>query len=97
MNHDVHVAVQIIPLGSNAPYPLIDKAIEVIARSGISYQVGAMETVLQGPYDRVMKVIDAAQSACMEAGAEELVVNIKVHRRRAQSISWNEKLAKYGG
>jgi uncharacterized protein YqgV (UPF0045/DUF77 family) len=95
MNHIVHVAIQIVPVSKEHPYPIIDKAIEAIEKSGVDYRVGAMETVMQGPYDKLMEIAKQAQQACLDAGAEELVVTMKVHARRHGDVSWDEKLSKY--
>lgn len=95
MQNQVHIAVQIVPVTKQDPYSLIDKAIEVIDRSGIEYRVGAMETVLQGDYDSIMKVIKEAQQVCLDAGADEIVVTLKVHAKRNDDVTWEQKLAKY--
>ena len=95
MKHQVHVAVQIVPISKQHPYPIIDKAIEVIQNSGVDYRVGAMETVMQGPYDKLMAVVEKAQDACLNAGADELVVTLKVHAKKNGDVSWAEKLEKY--
>jgi len=95
MKNQVHVAVQIVPISKEHPYPIIDKAIDVINRSGIPYRVGAMETVLQGDYDAIMKVIKEAQQVCLDSGAEEIVVTMKVHAKREGDVTWEQKLEKY--
>ncbi len=92
MKHQIHFAIQIVPISKDHPYPIIDKAIEVIANAGLSYKVGAMETVIQGDYDSVMQVARKAQEACFEAGADELVVTMKVHVRKNCDVTWDEKL-----
>jgi uncharacterized protein YqgV (UPF0045/DUF77 family) len=92
MTDIVHIAIQIVPVSKEHPYPLIDKAIEVIDRSGVDYRVGAMETVMQGKYDTLMKVAYEAQLACLEAGADEIVVTMKVHAKKKGDVSWEEKL-----
>jgi uncharacterized protein YqgV (UPF0045/DUF77 family) len=97
MNKIVHIAIQIVPVSKEHPYPIIDKAIKVIEESGIDYRVGAMETVMQGPYDKLMDVAKKAQQACLDAGAEEVVVTMKVHAKRNEDVDWEDKLAKYGG
>jgi uncharacterized protein YqgV (UPF0045/DUF77 family) len=91
MKHQVHIALQIVPITKEHPYPIIDKAIEVIDRSGTQYRVGPMETVMQGDYDKIMSTVKAAQQACLDAGAEEVVVTMKVHARRNGDVSWEEK------
>lgn len=95
MEHQVHVALQIVPISKEHPYPIIDKAIGVIAQSGLDYRVGAMETVIQGSYDKIMDVVKKAQEACLSAGADEIVVTMKVHAKRGSDVRWEEKLDKY--
>jgi uncharacterized protein YqgV (UPF0045/DUF77 family) len=92
MKNIVHVAIQIVPVSKEHPYPLIDKAIEVIQRSGVDFRVGAMETVMQGPYDKLMQIAKEAQQACIDAGADEVVVTMKVHAKKNGDVSWEEKL-----
>lgn len=91
----VHLAIQIVPITDKHPYPIIDKAIEVIHASGVEYRVGAMETVMQGPYDKLMSIAKQAQQSCLDAGAESVVVTMKVHAKRSGDVSWEEKLDKY--
>lgn len=95
MKHQVHVAIQIVPISKEHPYPIIDKAIEVIKRSGVDYRVGAMETVMQGDYRQLMNIVEKAQDACLNGGADEVVVTLKVHVKRDGDVSWEEKLEKY--
>ena len=95
MKNQVHIAIQIVPISKEQPYPIIDKAIEVIKKSGVDYRVGAMETVMQGDYKKLMAVVEAAQEACLDAGADEVVVTLKVHTRRDGNVTWEEKLEKY--
>jgi uncharacterized protein YqgV (UPF0045/DUF77 family) len=91
MKNIVHVAIQIVPVSNQHPYPLIDKAIEVIQSSGVDFRVGAMETVMQGPYDKLMQIAKDAQQACLDAGADEVVVTMKVHAKKNEDVSWEEK------
>ncbi len=95
MKHPVHVAIQIVPISKEHPYPIIDKAIEVIKSSGVDFRVGAMETVMQGDYHRLMDIVEQAQDACLNAGADEIVVTLKVHAKKNGGVSWEEKLEKY--
>jgi len=95
MKHQVHVAIQIVPISKEHPYPIIDKAIEVIKDSGVDFRVGAMETVMQGNYRQLMDIVEKAQDACLNAGADEVVVTLKVHAKNDGDVSWEEKLEKY--
>lgn len=76
----VNVAVQVLPLVEDA-FPVVDRAIAAIAASGVHYEVGPMETVLEGPLDRLLDVAKAAHLACFEAGAGQVVTIIKIGDR----------------
>jgi uncharacterized protein YqgV (UPF0045/DUF77 family) len=91
MQHEVHISIQIVPISKHPLYPIIDKAIEVIEASGVKFMVGPMETVMQGPYDKLMSVAKQAQQACLDAGADEVVVTMKVHARKEGDVTWEEK------
>ena len=95
MKNKIHLAIQIVPISKDHPYPIIDKAIEVIKNSGVDYRVGAMETVMQGNYDQLMKVAKEAQEVCLQAGADEIVVTMKVHAIKDGDVNWEDKLHKY--
>ena len=96
MKHKIHLAIQIVPLtGREQAYPFIDKAIDAIAATGIQHPVGPMETVLEGHYDEVMQAVRNAQQACLDAGAEELVVTLKLHVRKGGDVTMGEKLERY--
>ncbi len=75
--HTVTVAVQVLPLTPDA-YAVVDRAIEVIARSGVKYEVGPMETTMEGDLDQLLAVAKSAHRVCLAAGAERVVTIIKI-------------------
>lgn len=96
MAQTVNLALQILPSGNSVDaYALVDKAIEVIRRSGLPYQVCPFETVLEGDYDAVMKVAREAQEACFEAGADDMMVFIKIQRSKNRDATIQDKMHKY--
>ncbi|HEY5592437.1 MAG TPA: thiamine-binding protein [Paludibacter sp.] len=95
MTKTVNIALQILPSSKTIhPYKLVDKAIEVIAASGLRYKVTPFETVLEGSYDEIMKVVKQAQEACYAAGAESLMTYIKIQSSTAD-VSIDDKMEKY--
>lgn len=92
-NRTVNVAVQVLPLVEDA-FPVVDRAIAVIAASGVTYEVGPMETVMEGPLDRLLEVAKAAHLACFEAGAGQVVTIIKIGDRIG-GTTIDEKVSKY--
>jgi len=96
MDHKINLALQIIPKSDKQDlYTLVDKAIQVIQKSGLKYEVCPFETVMEGGYEEILDVVRNAQSACFEAGAEELLVNIKMQVRRDGDVRIEEKTGKY--
>lgn len=89
----VNVAVQVLPLVEDV-FPVVDKAIQVIAASGLRYEVGPMETVLEGPLDRLLQVAKAAHLACFTAGAERVITLIKIGDS-LHGTTIDEKVAKF--
>jgi uncharacterized protein YqgV (UPF0045/DUF77 family) len=77
---DVFLAFQVIPrVRSGNNFEVVDRAIAVVAQAGIPYQVGAMETTIKGPLDQLLQIVKDAQQACLDAGAVEVITNIKIH------------------
>lgn len=98
MSHTVNMAIQVLPkVKDGNSYAVVDKAIEAIQRSGVKYRVCPFETVMEGPYEKLIEVIDKAQQACFDAGAEEVLVNIKIQRRPNEDVTIEEKTGKYDG
>ncbi len=74
----VNVGVQVLPLVEDA-IPVVDKAIEAIQASGVKYEVGPLETTLEGDdLDQLIEVAKAAHRACFAAGAGKVVTIIKI-------------------
>lgn len=92
MNNIINASVQIVPkCDQDKFYPSIDAAIHVIQESGLRYKVSPMETVIEGTYNEVMSVIKDAQEASLDAGATDLAVNIRLHIRNNEDVSFEEK------
>ena len=82
MNKDVMVAFQVIPrLKEGNNFEVVDKAIAVVKASKVPYQVGAMETTMKGELNHLLEIIKDAQQACYDAGAVEVITNIKIHSK----------------
>jgi uncharacterized protein (TIGR00106 family) len=95
MTKTVNIALQVLPTSTTIhPYLLVDKAIEVIEKSGLRYKVTPFETVMEGSYDEIMEVVKLAQEACYEAGAETMMTYIKIQSSR-KDVSIDDKMEKY--
>jgi len=95
MDKTVNIALQILPSSKTIhPYRLVDKAIEVIAASGLRYKVTPFETVMEGTYDEIMAVVKKAQEACYEAGADSLMTYVKIQTSTG-NVAIEDKMEKY--
>jgi uncharacterized protein (TIGR00106 family) len=92
-NRTVNVAVQVLPLVEDL-YPVVDRAIEVIAASGVKFEVGPMETVMEGTLDELLRVAKLAHLACFEAGADQVLTIIKIGDQTC-GTTIDEKVSKY--
>ncbi|MFC2056505.1 MTH1187 family thiamine-binding protein [Chloroflexota bacterium] len=90
----INVGVQVLPLIDDV-YPVVDKAIETIQASGVKYEVGPLETTLEGDdLDKLLEVAKSAHWACFEAGAGKVVTIIKI-ADALEGNSIEEKVGKY--
>lgn len=74
---DITVSFEVIPICDD-PYPIVDKAIEVVQRSGVKYEVGPHETTMEGELDRLLDIVKAGHRACFEAGASRVITFVKI-------------------
>ena len=89
------MAFQVIPkVEEERIYEVVDRAIEVVANSGVPYEVGPMETTMEGEPDKLWEIIKEAQEACIRAGASRVMTHVKIDYV-PQGSSIVEKIAKY--
>ncbi len=90
-----NVSLQIIPsVPEKEIYPVVDKVIEYIASTGVKYEVGPMETTMEGELDALMDIVKKAQDICVEAGAERVVSMVKIDYKPT-GVTIDEKVYKY--
>ena len=93
MTKTINVSVQVLPLHPN-PYPIVDRAIAAIDASGVQYEVGPLETTMEGELDELLEVAKAAHRACFVDGVDKVVTLIKI----ADAVGGTtiaEKVSKY--
>ncbi len=97
MNYNVNMAIQVLPLHlpQIEAYSVVDAAIACIQASGLHYVVCPFETVIEGPYDRVMQLLTDIQDACNKAGADSVLINMKLQRSFVKDIAIDDKIGKY--
>lgn len=89
-----NVSVQVLPLTRDA-ISVVDKAIRVIQESGVRYEVGPLETTLEGEdLDELLEVAKAAHRACFTGDVDSVVTVIKIADSK-KGTSIEGKTAKY--
>lgn len=94
--NSINLGIQIVPKSKTFDtYALVDKAIEVIQKSGVNYEVTPFETVMEGPHDELMQIAEKAQKAVLDAGADEVLVYYRLHIRKGIDVTMSEKTGKF--
>lgn len=96
MSNKVNIALQVLPKSKTKDaYDVVDQAIKVIDESGLKYKVCPFETVIEGKYDKIMELVERVQQKCFDYGADEMMVYIKIQRRKDSDVTIEDKMAKY--
>ncbi len=97
MDNTANIAIQVLPLHKEQAeaYAIIDTAIACIQKSGLKYLVCPFETVIEGPYEQLMKLVDEIQEECKKAGASSVLINMKLQRSFVKDIYIDDKIGKY--
>ncbi len=96
MSRKFILAIQVIPFTKDGNRNIIiDSAIDAIQKSGVKYLIGPCETVIEGTYEELIPVMEATQQACFDAGAEELMVNLKIERSRDNDMTLERAMGKH--
>lgn len=90
-----NVSLQVIPsVTEERIYPVVDKVIEYIASTGVKYEVGAMETTMEGELDILLEIVKNAQDICIAEGASRVCSMVKIDYKE-EGVTMNEKIEKY--
>lgn len=94
----VTVAFQIMPHTSNHKknIALVDTAIAIIKKSGVVYEVGPMETTMEGNnLEKLLAIVKEANDICLARGAKSTFINLKVACNPSGLMSIHEKVTKH--
>jgi len=90
-----NVSLQVLPVvPQERVYPVVDKVIEMIAESGVKYEVGPMETTMEGELDELLDIVKKAQEICVSEGAQRVISIVKIDYS-VKGVTIDEKIGKY--
>ncbi len=73
--------------------PYVSRIIDLIDKSGITYQLTPMGTILEGDFDEVMKVVSSCYSA-LEADCDRIYCSLKFDYRKGDNSRMKSKTDK---
>lgn len=93
--NSINVSLQILPrVPDELIYPVVDKVIAYIDSTGVKYEVGPMETTMEGNLDELLEIVKKAQDICIEEGASRVLSVVKIDYK-PEGVTMNEKIYKY--
>lgn len=95
-NYTINASIQILPIVLDKhPYLWVDEAIAIIQQSNVKYEIGAFDTVVEGKYDDVMKLINDINEYLYTKGCNEWITNVQIQIRSKGDITGDEKTSKF--
>jgi len=91
------MAIQCLPMGlatKAETYAAVDQVIQIIQASGLSYEVGPFETVIEGPLPRLLELAGQVHAHMLELGVSTAASYIKLWSGTNMGTT-EEKIGKY--
>lgn len=90
-----NVSLQIIPsVQEERLYEVVDRVIEYIESTGVKYEVGPMETTMEGNIDELLEIVKKSQDICLKEGAGRIISIVKIDYKK-DGVTIEEKVGKY--
>lgn len=92
------VAIQVLPKVKEEKdvIVVVDKVIDYIKSTGVTYYVGPFETTMEGDYDELMDIIKECQKVAISSGAISVSSYIKiVYKPEGGIYTIEEKTSKH--
>ena len=89
------IAFQIIPKTSGDSIKVIDAVIAIVRKSGVTYEVGPMETTMEGDLDTLLDIVREAQDVVIKNGATSVFTNVKIAYNPKGVLTIAQKVTKH--
>lgn len=74
---------------------IVDKVIEIVKKSGVVYEVGPMETTMEGDLDTLFAIVRKAQDVAIKNGALQVFTNVKILYKPKGVMTIEQKVTKH--
>lgn len=95
MKEQIIVQISVLPMGTSSPgvSHYIAACLEVLKRTqDVHYQLTAMGTLIQGPVERVLELVQQMHEAPFNMGAKRVLTTITIDDRRDRLQTMEEKV-----
>ena len=91
------IALQTSPRGvdDKKVIEIVDKVIALIKKSGVNYEVGPMETTMEGELETLLDIVKKAQYLAIKAGAKSVFSYVKIHYNPKGVLTMAQKTTKH--
>lgn len=92
------VAIQVLPMSDDRTKVLstVDAVIDYIQTQGLSYEVSAFETTIEGDYDDLMAIVTEVPKVAARAGADSVMTYVKInYQPQGEALTIAEKTTKF--
>jgi uncharacterized protein YqgV (UPF0045/DUF77 family) len=89
----INAAIQVLPQGVKNTYEVVDKAIEVIQKSGVKHRVCPFETVIETDWDNALQILSNIKEAVLNE-APSTLINLKIQAAN-KDVTIEDKTGKY--
>ena len=73
----------------------IDAVIAFVRQTGVSHQVGPMETTMEGDLDTLLNIVKKSQEICIKTGARSVFTNVKIMYNPKGVMTIDEKVTQH--
>ncbi len=74
---------------------IIDQVIKMVQQSGVNYEVGPMETTMEGDLETLLQIVKKAQYLCIKKGAGNVFTNVKIIYNPKGVMTIEQKVKKH--
>lgn len=88
------VEISVVPIGVSGTSlsAYVAEVLKVLGKTGLSYELTAMGTIITGDLDEIWKVMKQMHEACFSKDVVRVLTQIKIDDRRDQAGSANQKV-----